>query len=270
VGTRRRTPRRPERPSGQHLLRSRAIADELVRHAGIERGDLVFEIGAGTGILTKALASRSARVIAVELDPTLAAELRRSMGGLPTISIVEGDALLVPLPTVPFRAFGNMPFGLTTAILRRLLDEPESSLVRVDVIVQYEAARKRAGVWPSSLRSLVWAPWWELTLPRHVRSACFEPRPAVDAGVLTVRRRRPPLLEQTERAGYEALIGRAFHGPGPLPGALGLPGLAWKRFARERGLARDAAPRDLDVFDWIALFRGSRSWTAGHPWRPPA
>ncbi len=61
-------------PTGQHVLGRRAAA-ELVRLAGVGQDDLVFEIGAGTGVLTRELAAAARRVIAVELDPALALKL---------------------------------------------------------------------------------------------------------------------------------------------------------------------------------------------------
>jgi 23S rRNA (adenine-N6)-dimethyltransferase len=256
VATRRRTPRHAVRPSGQHFLRSRAIAAELVDQAGICADDLVVEIGAGTGCLTEALGSRAGRVLAVELDPELAARLGRAYAGNRRITVIEADAMVVPLPGRPFRVFGNLPFGVTAQLLRRLLDEPSSPLVRADVIVQYEVARKRTAPWPSSLRSLCWAPWWDFAIARRLPSASFDPPPSVDAAVLSITRRAPPVLEPGRRPEFERLISRAFGGsPQPVRRIVRVPPLPWKHFARERGIRREATARELTVFDWVALHR---------------
>jgi 23S rRNA (adenine-N6)-dimethyltransferase len=232
------------------------IAAEVVDQAGICAEDLVFEIGAGTGLLTEALGSRAGGVLAVELDPELAARLGRKFSGNPLISVVEADATAVPLPARPFRAFGNLPFGVTAQLLSRLLDDPASPLVRADVIVQYEVARKRTTPWPSTLRSLSWAPWWEFAIARRLASACFDPPPSVDAAVLSITRRAPPLLELGRRGELDDLIGRAFgRSPQPVRRSVPVSPLWWKRFARERGIRRDATPRELTVFDWVALHR---------------
>jgi 23S rRNA (adenine-N6)-dimethyltransferase len=142
------------RPSGRHLLRGGSLARELVSQAAIAADDLVFEIGAGTGRITEPLARSAGRVVAVELDPSLAEVLRRRFHDRSNVAVVQGHILQVPLPEAPFRAFGNIPFALTTAILHRLLDDPETALVRADLIIQYDTARKRAAVWPSTLASL--------------------------------------------------------------------------------------------------------------------
>ena len=245
------------RSDGRHLLRSRTVAVELVRDAGIGPGDLVWEIGAGSGRLTAPLHERAGHVVAVERDPVLTQELRRRFAGARTVEVVEGDALLVPMPAQAFRAFGNIPFAVTTPILRRLLDDPMTPLVRADLLVQLEAARKRAAVAPSTLLTLGWAPWWDFTLARRIGRLGFEPPPSVDAGLLTTTRRQPALLPAADRAAYVRVVGRAFgRGSWPVRRSLRdvLPPMTWKRLARERGLAVDATPRDLDVFDWVALW----------------
>jgi 23S rRNA (adenine-N6)-dimethyltransferase len=245
------------RPSGQHLLRSNQLAHEIVAQAGIGPKDLVVDIGAGTGRLTDALAGSGARVVAIELDSSFVATLRRRFHERPQVAIVEGDALRAPLPGSPFRAFGNLPFGITTRILRRLLDDPTSALMRADLIVQYDVARKRSSVWPNDLVSLGWLPWWEFHLVRHLPARAFEPAPAVDAGLLSITKRRPPLIPAELRREYVALVRAAFR-RAELPVHRSLrgrvPQRAWKRTALGRGIGPGAKVRDLDVFDWTALF----------------
>jgi 23S rRNA (adenine-N6)-dimethyltransferase len=221
----------------------------------------VVEIGAGTGRLTEPLARSAGRVVAVELDPSFAEVLQRRFRDRPNVTVVEGDILQVPLPDAPFRVVGNVPFALTTAILHRLLDDPTSALVRADLIVQYEAARKRAAVWPSTLASLGWQPWWEFNLSRHLSARAFEPVPAVDAGLLCTTRRRPPLLPAHQRSRYRSLVRAGFQRAGlPLTRSLRhrIPERAWKRVARERGIGPQSNASDLDVFDWVALFALAR------------
>lgn len=243
--------------SGQHLLRSDALAEELVAQSGIGPDDLVLEIGAGRGRLTAALAHAAQHVVAVELDPVFADRLRTRFAGRTSVEILHGDVLQVPMPTAPFRAFGNVPFAISTAILRRLLDDPTSALVGADLILQFEAARKRASVWPSHLLTLGWLPWWELRLVRHLHAAAFEPPPSVDASVLRVTRRPQPLLLAEQRDDYRSLLRQAFRrADRPVLRTLGgrVTRGEWKRTMTSRGISYGARPTDLDVFDWVALF----------------
>jgi len=78
------------RPRGRHLLRSSRLADAIVADAGIEPGDLVLDIGAGSGMLTQALLRAGARVQAIEPDLRLAARLRRAC---PDAVVAEGSVL---------------------------------------------------------------------------------------------------------------------------------------------------------------------------------
>jgi 23S rRNA (adenine-N6)-dimethyltransferase len=261
VGARERGLRRaPLRPSGQHLLRSAVVAAELIELAGVRDDDLVVEIGAGTGRITRALAAAARRVIAIELDPAFVEHLRWAFRGDSAVTIIEGDFLSTPLPRVTYRAFGNLPFASTTDIMRRLLDDPTSPLARADLIVQVEVARKRASIWPSNLTSLGWVPWWEFRVVRRLPAAAFEPRPSVDAAVLSITRRQAPLLPTHQRLPYLELLRAAFrYGSAPIRQSLRgrVSPRAWKRLARDRGIPPHATARELDVFDWMAVFRAS-------------
>ena len=232
----------------------------MVAAAGIARSDLVVEIGAGTGRLTAPLADAADRVVAIELDPGLAGGLRRRFARNPRIDVVEGDALLVPFPDERHRVIGNVPFQITTALLRRVLDEPDSPCVAADLIVQDGLARKRCAMRPCTMLSLSWLPWWRLSIERLLPAGSFEPRPSVDAALLAARRRPHPLLPPTHAGAYRALLRRAFdRADRPVRLTAGPAAPAWKRLARDRGLAHDARPRQLDVWDWVALFEARYS-----------
>jgi 23S rRNA (adenine-N6)-dimethyltransferase len=183
--------------------------------------------------------------------------LRGRFRGNHRVHVVHADVRDVRLPTEPFRAFGNIPFGVTSAVLRRLLDDPEVLVTRIDVIVQLEAARKRSAVWPSTMLGLAWLPWWELNVVRRIPRTGFDPPPTVDAAMLRGIPRRPALLDGRRRDEYVRLVRHAFTRPTvAMPRALHgvLPPMTWKRLARERGLRVDTTPRELDVWDWVAVF----------------
>jgi 23S rRNA (adenine-N6)-dimethyltransferase len=231
------------------------VAAEVVAAAGIARSDLVVEVGAGTGRLTAPLAHAAGAVVAIELDPVLSEGLRRRFARERAVTVVEGDALLVPFPPEPHRVAGNVPFQITTALLRRVLDDPGSPCTALDLIVQDGLARKRCALRPCTMLTLAWLPWWRLSIERLLPAGSFEPRPSVDAAVLAARRRDPPLLPADRAPAYRALLRRAFdRADRPVRRTAGPGGAAWKRLARDRGLPYDARPRQLDVWDWVALF----------------
>ena len=240
------------RPRGRHALRSRAFADELVRDAGVAPGTLVLDLGAGGGVLTRALAAAGARVRAVELDAAALRQLDVRFGNDPRIEVVRGDATTVPLPGEPFAVVANLPFAAGTAILRRLLGDPALRLSQLDAIVEWGLAAKRTAVWPATLLGCTWGAWYELSLVRRVSRACFAPPPRVDAAVLRATRRPEPLVAPDQVAAYEALLRRAFAGQAPLDRIL--PRRLVHRTATELGFDPHARARDLDVRQWARLY----------------
>jgi 23S rRNA (adenine-N6)-dimethyltransferase len=249
-------PPQPPRPRGRHCLRSRALAVELVREAGVKAGELVLDLGAGDGMLTGPLVASGARVVAVELDSASIAALRRRFRT--DAEIVEADALTVTLPREPFAVVANLPFAVGTPILRRLLDDPLVPLRQADVIVEWGLAAKRAAVWPTTLTSVYWSAWNRLELVRRLPRACFAPPPAVDAALLRIVRRNEPLVPNEDAHDYHAFLHRSFRDAPVVrlvPEARGL--------ATELGFDRHARARDLDARQWAALFRSARSRRGG-------
>ncbi len=197
---------------GQNFLRP-DLADAVVAQAAFAADDLVVEIGAGRGACTLALARRGVRVIALEKDPYWAERLRREVRrrGAANVSVVCCDALRYQMPRQPFRALGSLPFGATTAILRHLLDDLGSGLQRADLIVQWEVARKRSATPPTTMLSTAWVPWWSFDMGRRIPAVAFRPVPRVDAAVLRVTRRLPPLLPDHMATAYGAFVRDQWH-----------------------------------------------------------
>ena len=204
----RRTPRDERRRRlGQNFLQPEH-ATALVADAAFAAGDLVVEIGAGRGACTFALARLGLDIIALERDPHWADALRREARrrGLTTITVVCCDARRYRMPRQSFRAIGSLPFGATTDLLRHLLDDRASGLRRADLVVQWEVARKRAATPPTTLLSTAWAPWWSFSLGRRLPAHSFRPVPSVDAGVLRITRREPPLLPERMAEAYATFV----------------------------------------------------------------
>jgi 23S rRNA (adenine-N6)-dimethyltransferase len=215
----------PARPGGRHLLRSSGVARAIVAEAGIRAGDLVLDIGAGSGMLSVPLAAAGARVVAIEPDRRLAARLRRAAAAA---SVVERRVEELDWPREPFRVVANLPFSESAAICRALLSDPAVPLVSADLIVEWDFAAKRARVWPSTAQTVLWNAWYELAVVRRLDPGQFAPVPSVAAGVLRARRRERPLVRPVDAAAYE-------------------------RFVRE-GFRSSAAARERDPHAWAHAF----------------
>jgi len=197
------------------------VAESFVALGAFAPGELVIEVGAGRGACTAALARRGVEVLALEHDPHWADALRHRARRehWRSVRVVEGDALALPLHRLargrPFRVLGSLPFGITTALLRHLFDDVAHAPWRADLIVQWEVARKRAAVPPTTLVSTTWAPWWTFDVVRRIPATSFRPVPRVDAGVLRVTRRTPALLPERLAGGYAEFVRRSWTGSPP-------------------------------------------------------
>ena len=254
----------------QNFLVDRRAIDALVDGSGVGPGDLVLDIGAGNGLISTALARRGARVQAIERDPGLAERLRAKFATWPSVTVVEADVLAMPWPAEPFCVVANIPFGITTKILRRLLDA--AGLARADMIVQAEVARKRGTGGRGTLLNACWEPWFEFGTGARIPAAAFRPRPRVDAAVLIVTCRNPPLVDPASRRDYVGFVTAAFEGARPTVAsalARAIPRTRFAGLAGELGFGTDALPSQLDVHQWAGLFRaadGGRG--AAGPLRP--
>lgn len=166
------------------------LADDWARRfvltAGINPGDLVLDVGAGTGALTGPLVDLGARVIAVELHPRRAADLRDRFACAP-VTVVQVDASDLRLPRRPFRVVANPPFGITTALIRRLLSGG-SRLVTADLVVpMHVAARWTSASAPGANR---WRRNYVAFAPRQLPRSAFRPPPPGQTAVLRLERRR--------------------------------------------------------------------------------
>jgi len=245
----------PGERTGRHLLRSAALARALVADAGVRPGDLVVDVGAGTGVLTGALDARGARVLAVELDGALARDLRRRFAGRP-VEVVHADARELRWPGEPFAVVANLPFGISTALLRRLLGDPGLRLRHAELVVEWGLAVKRTAAWPSTLLGVLWGVGFELRLVRRLPPEAFAPPPSVAAAILRASRRPEPLVPPHALPAFGALVRDGFASDAPLRRLL--PPRTVKRLAHELGFAPDARARDLDAHQWAAVFRAVR------------
>ncbi|MFB9931591.1 23S ribosomal RNA methyltransferase Erm [Amycolatopsis halotolerans] len=237
---------------GQNFLADPAVIAAVCTAAARTNGPLV-ELAAGDGALTVPLSRTGRPLTAVELDPRRARRLALRTGE--NVEVVHGDLLRHRLPEVPHTVVGNLPFHLTTATLRRLFRQRHWELAVL--LVQWEVARRRAGIGGASQMTAAWWPWFEFAVPARVPAHAFRPRPAVDGGILVITRRPHPLV--AEQADYQEFVREVFTGRGRgLGGILPRTGRLSVRAARtwlaRQRLSPQALPRDLTAEQWASLW----------------
>lgn len=174
----------------QHFLKGPKLAGFLIGHSNIKKRDTVIDIGAGSGVITAALAKRCKQVIAVEPDYETAELLRKNVGKFENVQIVEQDFLEMQLPEGPYKVFANPPFHLSSAILHKL-DEADNPPEAIYLILQKQFALKLLNNdrhYTSQLGKQLfvhYAP--RIRLP--MRPNYFTPPPAVPTVLLELKRR---------------------------------------------------------------------------------
>jgi 16S rRNA (adenine1518-N6/adenine1519-N6)-dimethyltransferase len=192
---------RPTKQWGQNFVVDGNTVRRIVRVAGVGPGDVVVEVGPGLGSLTLALLPAVDRVVAVEVDPVLAATLPETVsshapGLLGRLDVVHADALAVTtLPgPAPTALVANLPYNVSVPVVLRFL-ELFPSLRTILVMVQLEVAERLAA--PPGSRTYgvpsVKAAWYaDVRLAGQVSRNVFWPVPNVDSGLVALTRREPP------------------------------------------------------------------------------
>jgi len=194
----------PKKSLGQNFLHDPNTLAKIVEIADLPPGATVVEIGPGTGNLTRLLAQAAARVIAVEIDGRLVALLRSQFAAQPHVELVHGDILAINLADrlgdASYMVVANLPFYITSAILRHLLETlPRPQ--RIVVTVQREVAERlvaRPG--EMSLLAVSVQFYGQPQIALRLNPALFWPRPDVEAAVVRIDvRDRPPVDAPDER-----------------------------------------------------------------------
>lgn len=207
---------RAKRSLGQNFLVDPNLQLKIVDALGAGPGDEVLEVGPGRGALTRHLAGRVARLVLVELDDALAAELGRTYAGRSDVEVVHGNVLRVPLgdhvrDAARLRVVGNIPYNITTPILFRLLERPRP--LEIVLTVQEEVAdRIVAAPATRAYGALAVGVQCVATAERLFRVGrnAFRPVPKVDSAVVRIRPLRPEPLGRAEEERLRTLVRAAF------------------------------------------------------------
>ena len=196
---------------GQHFLRPASV-ERLLRAIDPKPDDVFLEIGPGAGALSFPLADRCREVVAVELDRELA---QRLTGRVEKLRVVQGDALQVDLGSlVPrgSRLAGNLPYAISSPLLRRFLDL-RGHVTDMHVMLQEEVAR-RVTAHPGSkeygILSVLFALWTENEIVLRFSEGAFDPPPKVRSAVVRVRFLPAPRAEVKDPLAFERLLRQAF------------------------------------------------------------
>ena len=204
----------PNKGLGQHLLISRRALTAVVNAAELSPDDNVLEVGAGPGVLTRELAERARRVVAVELDRAVLPVLRETTADLPNVEIIPRSLLEVAPEEIfgaePYKLVANLPYYITSLILRYLLESANPPRMLVVMVQREVAERLVAGPGEMSLLALSVQFYGMPRIVAYVPATAFYPPPKVDSAVVRVDLHPTPLMDSAASEQFFELIHAGF------------------------------------------------------------
>ena len=256
----------PRKSLGQHFLVDRGALSRIVEAAEIEPRDVVVEVGPGTGLLTRLLCDRAARVIAVEMDDGLAARLGSDIGDPAKLEVVHGDAREWDPAVVgeTYKLVANLPYYAAAPIVRRFLEcsRPPQRMV---VTVQREVGQSMAAP-PGRMRTLSVATqlYGQPRIVGYIRPGSFRPPPKVTSAIVRVDVLDEPALALDDTASFFRLVHAGFGGArkqlrNSIAHSLGLSGTDVEAIMADAGVDHRLRAEALGLPEWGKLYGAFRS-----------
>ena len=251
---------------GQHFLINQEVVEEIIQAAQLQDTDEVLEIGPGLGVLTRALAQHAREVIAIEKDINMVKACRGINSDLSNIKIIAGNALALNetffqqyFPKRPYKLVANLPYYLTSAIIRFFLNNPYRPAMLVLMVQQEVAERIIAGPPDANLLSVAVQFYSGVEIVTRVSKQNFWPVPKVDSAVIRLIPHKKPLAKVDDKRFFQ--IVRAGFGErrkqlhNSLAGGLKLDDNQAKRVLTKSGIKPDRRAQTLTLEEWLKLYQ---------------
>lgn len=256
---------------GQNFLQSTEVREKIMMESGDIKGKNVLEIGPGLGFLTEALLDAGAILTAVEFDERAVRFLENKYGNYPNFTLIEGSILDINIDEIfkdePWQTVANIPYHITSPILRKLLSEtmnkPKSCVLMVQKEVAEKIARTRCGkekfIESRSILSLSVEIYAEAKNCFEVKRDCFEPAPNVDSAILKLTTRAKPLIAHEMERDFFTMVNAGF-----CERRKKLKNALVKFFGEDptkllKGIDGDRRAETLDIGEWITLTENFRT-----------
>lgn len=231
----------------QNFLKSPTLVRELLSRSKIKKTDTVYDLGAGSGVISSVLADSVADVVAVEYDERLIPTLQKNLAHKKNVTIIQADAVTMPLPQAPYKVFANIPFHISSAIVQRFINTPDAPQAAY-LIVQKQFGRKLEATDPHHFTSqlgMVLGAEYTVKIIKNLRRTDFYPHPAVDTVCVELLKRPKPLVAAHRLDAYRTFTTECFADP--------------KKLARLPleviGKTAGVSPSRLTLTQWLLLFQ---------------
>lgn len=230
----------------QNFIRNPQLVKDLLVRTTISHEDVVYDIGAGSGVISSVLADYCKSVIAVEFEPRMASKLRENMAIYPNVSVYEGDFLTMVLPNTPYKIFANIPFHLSSPIIHKIAEAKNPPVVTY-LFVQRQFGEKMitdSNKFKGQL-GMVIGPEFTVRIKQRLQRTDFWPHPNVDVVFIEITQRTQPLINKDKMPAYCRLVEGCYSDP--------------KIFAKmpisEINLKLGVKPSQMKLNQWVGLFK---------------
>jgi 16S rRNA (adenine1518-N6/adenine1519-N6)-dimethyltransferase len=260
---------RPKKSLGQNFLVDEAALARIVTAADLGPNDTVLEIGPGLGTLTRRLAEAAGRVIAVELDERLIPVLRFTLAPYRNVAIVHGDILDLNIAeliapegklSLSYKVVANLPYYITSAVLRHLLEAPLRPSLMVLTVQLEVAQRLTAGPGEMSLLAVSVRVYGQPRLVARIKAGSFYPVPKVDSAVVRVDLYEQPVVPLEELEGFFEVVRAGFSGRrkqlrNALSRGLNRDAQAITLALRQAGIDPARRAETLSLEEWVRIYQ---------------
>jgi len=208
----------PKKGLGQHFLTDRNILNKVIETAGLDKGDIVLEVGSGLGMMTLVLAGQAKRVIAVEIDPRLTEILKEKTTDRPNVEVLQKDILEVDFHRLceregqRLKVVGNLPYRISTPLLFRFIDSKET-LSSLTLMLQREVAVRMTaapGGKDYGLLSVFTQVVSDPSICFFVKPSAFFPPPRVDSAVIRAVWKNKPVVSDQDMGWFKRVVKGCF------------------------------------------------------------
>ena len=259
----------PKKSLGQNFLVDEAALARITDAADLGPNDTVLEIGPGLGTLTRRLAETAGRVIAVELDERLIPVLRFVLAPYRNVEIVHGDILDLNIagliapegqPPLSYKVVANLPYYITSAVLRHLLEAPLRPTLMVLTVQLEVAQRLAAGPGEMSLLAVSVQVYGQPRLVARIKAGSFYPVPKVDSAIVRVDLYEQPVVPLEDLAKFFEVVRAGFSGRrkqlrNALSRGLNREAQAITLALRQAGIDPTRRAETLSLEEWVRIYQ---------------
>ena len=251
----------PKQSLGQNFLWDENILNRIIQAAPMMEADAILEIGPGLGHLTEQLARKVKRVVAVELDKRFLPILAERMAATDNVEIIHGDILDQDLgsifPTGRYHAIANVPYYITGAILRHLMEASRRPTSVVLTVQKEVAQRMSAAPGAMSLMAVNVQRFGKVDLVGTIKAGNFWPRPDVDSAIVRIDLRDGPTVPLANDKRFMQIVKAGFAQKRKMLRknlrSLGISQAVLARSFERSGVSGSRRAESLAMHEWQAL-----------------